>query len=387
MGFDEDVRERLDDIRARGLFRHLRTVESPHRTEAVVDGKPVVLFNSNDYLGLASHPRVVRAAAEALDRWGFGAPASRLIAGNATVHRELEEALARFKGAVDALVFPAGYMANLGVVTSLVEKDDVVLSDAWNHASLADACRLTRGRVTVYPHADVDVVRRELAARPAGTRAFVVTDAVFSMDGDVAPLPDLREAADAHGAWLVVDEAHATGVLGETGRGIREHFGGVPVEVTIGTLGKALGGQGGFTAGSRDYVDLLRNRARTFFYTTAPLPVLCAGVLEALAVLREEPGRVASVRRKAALLRRSLAGAGVDVPAGETPIVPVVVGEAGRTVETARALFERGYFVTGIRPPTVPEGTSRLRVVVNEPHGEEAIRAFASAVGDILGAK
>ncbi|MHC4597408.1 MAG: 8-amino-7-oxononanoate synthase [Planctomycetota bacterium] len=388
MDFRETVSARLAKIREKGLYRELKTLQSPHRTVAVVDGAERLLLNSNDYLGLANHPRVLRRAEEALRTWGFGSPASRLISGHMAVHRRLEEELASLKGEEDALLFSSGYMTNLGVLTSLVEPGDLVVSDEHNHASIVDACRLTRADVRVYPHGDVDAVREALASPPRGGRSFVVTDAVFSMDGDVAPLPALREAADAAGAWLVVDEAHATGVLGETGRGIREHFGGAPaMEVVIGTLGKALGGQGGFAAGSKDLVDLLRNRARTFFYSTALLPVACAGVLEAMAVLREEPGRVASLRAKARRTRERLRARGLDVPPGETPIVPVLLGGANRAVAVSSALMDRGYFVTAIRPPTVAEGTSRLRVVVNEPHTDEQLEGFADSLAEVCEVK
>lgn len=385
MDFEREIGSRLDAARAAGLYRTLRTVQSPHRTHAVVDGRPVVLFNSNDYLGLAAHPRVVRAAKAALDAWGFGAPSSRLIAGHTAAHRALEEALAAFKGDEDAVLFPSGYMTNLGVIHALVEPGDLVLSDAFNHASLVDALRLTRAEVRVYPHLDADAVRAALRAAGPRRRSFVVTDAVFSMDGDVAPLPALREAADAAGSWLVVDEAHATGVLGAAGRGIREHFGGVPVEVSIGTLGKALGGQGGFVAGSRALAELVRNRARTFFYSTAPLPVLAAGVLEALRILEEEPGRVTRLRAKAARARAALASAGLDAPPGETPVIPVLLGAAERAARVSDALFEKGFAVSAIRPPTVAEGTSRLRVVVNEPHTDGEIEALAAAASEAAG--
>jgi glycine C-acetyltransferase/8-amino-7-oxononanoate synthase len=385
MTFLDYLNAELGSIRSRGLHRTLRTLESPHRVRAVVDGRPCVLFNSNDYLGMAGHPRVVEAAARALAAWGFGAPSSRMIAGTTRIHRELEARLAAFKREGDAVLFPAGYLANLGTLTSLAGPGDLVLSDALNHASLVDACRLCRAEVKVYPHLDAEAAGRALEGRRPGRRAFVVTESVFSMDGDVAPLPELRRAADAAGAWLVVDEAHATGVLGATGRGLREHFGWKePVEVTIGTLGKALGGQGGFAAGPEALADLLRNRARSFLYTTAPLPALCGGVLEALTLLEEEPGRVASLGRKAALLREALREAGVSAPGGTTPIVPLRIGPADKAVEAARALFERGFFVTAIRPPTVPEGTSRLRVSVSEAHEEGEIRAFAAAAGEVL---
>ena len=388
MDFRETAEARLAEIRAKGLYRELKTLQSPHRTVSVVDGAERLLLNSNDYLGLANHPRVIRRAEEALRTWGFGSPASRLISGHMAIHRQLEEELASFKGEEDALLFPTGYMTNLGVLTSVVEPGDRVLSDEHNHASIVDACRLTRADVRVYPHGDVDAVRAALASLPPRRRAFVVTDAVFSMDGDIAPLPALREAADAAGAWLVVDEAHATGVLGGTGRGIREHFGGaLPVEVVIGTLGKALGGQGGFAAGSRAFVDLLRNRARTFIYSTALLPVACAGVLEALAILREEPKRVASLRGKAQRARESLRARGLDVDAGETPILPVLLGGAERATAVSAALMDRGYFVTAIRPPTVAQGTSRLRVVVNEPHTDEQLEAFATALAEVVEAE
>jgi len=385
LDFEAYLQGRLADIRGRGLYREMKTLTAPHRIRTVVDGAERIVFNSNDYLGLAGHPRLVRRAREALETWGFGSPASRLISGNTALHEALEEALARFKGEEAAILFPSGYMANLGVLTSLVEPGDRVLSDALNHASLVDACRLCRGDVEVYPHLDAGAVKEALARRPRGGKAYIVTDGVFSMDGDVAPMPALREAADREGAWIIADEAHATGVLGETGRGLAEHFGpGAGPDVCIGTLGKALGGQGGFVAGSRSLIELLRNRARTFLYTTAPMPALCGGVLEALALLEEEPERVTSLGEKAALFRRCLGEAGVPVPGDPTPIVPVITGEAERTMEAAEALFEAGYFVTGIRPPSVPRGSCRLRMTVMEPHTEAEIRGLAEAVGRIL---
>ena len=385
-------RERLDALRGQDLCRTLREV-SPGAFPCVErDGRRLLHFCGNNYLALAAEPRVIAAAKAALDRHGVGAGASRLIAGSFPPHREIEEALARFKGQEAALVFPTGYAANLGALTALAGPRDEIFADALNHASLNDGCRLSGAAVRRYRHRDVDHLRELLeAARPRGRR-LIVTDGVFSMDGDVAPLPALAEIAGAAGAILVVDDAHGTGVLGPDGAGAAAALGVHDgVHVHVGTLSKALGGQGGFVAGRRDLVDWLVNAARTFVFTTGLAPALAAAAKEALAISIAEPARRARLMENARALREGLLRAGFVVKPDEaaplTPIVPVVVGEAGRAVALSKRIEELGFLVAPVRPPTVPKGTSRLRATVMSAHSGDdvaaAVAAFARAGAEV----
>jgi 8-amino-7-oxononanoate synthase len=381
---DEMLSQELEEIRAAGNHRRMLTLKPLGGTRVEYRGRSCVLFCSNDYLNLSSHPEVVEAGCEALRRWGSGAPASRMISGNLEIHQELEQTVSRFKGRAEAVLFPTGYMTNLAVLDALAGKDDAVYSDALNHASIVDACRLSRARVFVYPHIDLGALDALLAEGSGFRRRIVVSDAVFSMDGDAAPLPGLVETVARRKAWLVLDEAHATGVLGPRGRGIEEEHGlEGAAHVIVGTLGKALGTAGGFATGSKPLADLLRNRARTFLYTTAVPPPVCGSALAAFAVLERSPGLVRSLREKSAALRRLLGERGFVVPSGDTPIVPVVLGGADQAMAVAVALRDRGFIVTGIRPPTVPRDRCRIRVVVNAGHTEEELRGFADALARV----
>ncbi|MCI0340923.1 MAG: 8-amino-7-oxononanoate synthase [Planctomycetales bacterium] len=391
--------EEIARLRAEGLYREPRPAAAgppgPRVLLAGPGGAPgptreAIVFCGNDYLGLAADLRVRRAAAEAAERFGAGAGASRLMAGETTLHRELEAQLAAWKGAEAATAFPTGYQANVGAVTALAGRGDLVLSDERNHASLVDACRLSRAEVRVYPHADPEAAAAILAAEGAGfRRRLVLTEAVFSMLGDVSPIPELLSVAEAHGAVLVVDEAHATGVIGATGRGAAERFGLPPdaIPVSVVTFGKALGGQGGAVVGSAALSDLVRNRARTYIYTTALAPPMAAAVGAALRVLESEPGRVAALAARAGEARAALRGHGVPVARGETPILPVVVGDGGdprRAVAVSRRLEEEGLLVAAVRPPTVPDGESGLRISIAVGHTSEEIGRLARALGEAL---
>ena len=373
--FDDE----LDHIRAAGLWRELRRIEGAVDTWVEVDGRRALLLCSNNYLGLANHPALAVAAAEAASRYGVGAGASRLISGSLAIHRDLETRLARFKHTEAAVLFPTGYHANIGAITALVGKDDAVFSDRLNHASIIDGCRLSGATVHVYPHADVDALAALLRRHPA-RRRLVVTDSVFSMDGDHAPLRDIAAVAAEQGALLMVDEAHATGVEGPSGAGLVEALGvGDAVDAQMGTLGKALGAAGAFVAGSARLVDLLVNRARSLIYTTALPPPVVAAVDAALDVVAREPERRSRLAALSHRFRRRLRELGFEVPDGSGPIIPVIAGTSERALAWSRGLLEAGVFVQAIRPPTVPPGTARLRVTLMATHTDDDLEHAAAA--------
>jgi 8-amino-7-oxononanoate synthase len=376
-----DVAARLEELRRRGLHRRQRLIEGPQGPRVLLDGGEVLLLCSNNYLGLADHPKVRAAAADAAERFGAGAGASRLISGTMSLHHTLEQRLADFKATRAALLFGSGYLANTGVVAALVGRGEVVFSDELNHASIIDGCRLSRAETFVYRHRDTEHL--EWGLRRAGPRAsLIVTDTVFSMDGDVAPLPDLYELAQGHRCMLMVDEAHGTGALGPGGRGAVAAAGlSGKVDVVVGTLGKALGGYGAYVCTSGEIAELLVNTARPFIYSTAPPPPSVGAALAALAVLRERPGIVEQLRRNAAILREGLGAYGLDLGGSRTQIVPVVVGDARRAMALCEHALERGVFAQAIRPPTVPEGTSRLRLAVMATHSSDELRDAARVIG------
>ncbi|HYJ78795.1 MAG TPA: 8-amino-7-oxononanoate synthase [Longimicrobiaceae bacterium] len=365
----------------------MRTVEKRRGAQVRVEGRPTVDFASNDYLGLAADPRLASAAGAALGRAGTGAAAAPLICGHHPLHQALERELAALKGAAAALLFSSGYAANLGAIPALVGRGDAVYSDALNHASLIDGCRLSRAETRIFPHADPDALDALLAG-DAGRfrRRLIVVDAVFSMDGDLFPLDALVRVARRHGAWTYVDDAHGTGVLGAGGRGAAERWGVEgEIDVVMGTLGKALGAAGAFVAGSAAVRDLLLNRARSFVFSTAPPPALAAAALEALRIVRGEPWRRERLRANARRLRGGLRALGR--PAGGEPdghIVPVVIGAADATVSAGDALREAGYLVGAVRPPTVPAGTSRLRITLSAAHTDEEVDGLLAALAEVL---
>jgi glycine C-acetyltransferase/8-amino-7-oxononanoate synthase len=376
-----DVAERLEELRERGLYRRLRLIEGPQGPSVTLDGRPVLLLCSNNYLGLADRAEVREAAAEAALRWGASAGASRLISGTMEPHRRLESRLAAFKGYEAALLFGSGYLANTGVIAALAGRGEVIFSDELNHASIVDGCRLSRAETFVYRHADPEHLAWGL--RQAGERAsLIVTDGVFSMDGDVAPLPELLELARRHGARLMVDEAHATGAVGPGGRGSVSAAGlSGEVDVVVGTLGKALGSYGAYVCANVETIDFLVNTARPFIFSTAPPPPAAAAALAALEVLEREPELVERLQANATILRVALAAEGLDVGRTATQVVPVGVGEAARAMELCELALERGVFAQGIRPPTVPEGSSRLRLTVMASHRAEELVGAARTVG------
>jgi glycine C-acetyltransferase/8-amino-7-oxononanoate synthase len=380
-----EVAERLAELRRSGLYRRLRLIEGSQGPRVLLDGADVLLLCSNNYLGLADHPTVRTAAAEAADRYGAGSGASRLISGSMTVHRLLEDRLAAFKGSEAALLFGSGYLANVGVVSTLAGRGEVVFSDELNHASIIDGCRLSRAETFVYRHRDTEHLAWGL--REAGERArLIVTDGVFSMDGDVAPLADLAELARRRGCLLAVDEAHGTGALGPGGRGSVAAAGlSDEVDVIIGTLGKALGSYGAYVCGSRQLIELLINLARPFIYSTAPPPPSVGAALAALGLLSARPGLVEQLRRNAATLRQALSARGLATGDSRTQIVPVMVGDARRAMALCERTLEAGVFAQAIRPPTVPPGSSRLRLTVMANHRAEELGYAAAAIATAAG--
>jgi glycine C-acetyltransferase/8-amino-7-oxononanoate synthase len=376
-----DIQARLDEIDELGLTRRMRLVSGPQGPRVVLDGKPVLLLCSNNYLGLADHPRVREAAADAAMRWGVGAGASRLVSGTMTIHRRLEDALSAFKDREATVLYGSGYLANIGVVSALAGRNEVVFSDELNHASIIDGCRLARAETVVYRHNDVEHLA--WCMQQAGSRAsVVVTDSVFSMDGDVAPLTEIVDLAQRYGVRTVVDEAHGTGCVGPGGRGAVADAGlDQEVDVVIGTLGKALGAYGAFAACDAEMARFLTNTSRPLIFSTAPPPPAIAGALAALELLIEQPRMVEKLQANADVMRTELAAEGFEVAGSTTQIVPLIVGDAGLAMRVCEAAIERGVFAQAIRPPTVPDGTSRLRLALMASHTKAELREAARALG------
>jgi glycine C-acetyltransferase/8-amino-7-oxononanoate synthase len=376
-----DVAERLEELRERGLHRQLRLIEGPQGPSVTLDGRPVLLLCSNNYLGLADRSEVREAAAEAALRWGAGAGASRLISGTMEPHRELETRLATFEGYEAALLFGSGYLANTGVIAALAGRGEVVFSDQLNHASIVDGCRLSRAETFVYRHRDLEHLAWALYHQ-RGRPALIVTDGVFSMDGDLAPLAELLELARRHGARLMVDEAHATGAIGRGGRGSVSAAGlSGEVDVVVGTLGKALGSYGAYVCAGKETIDFLLNSARPFIFSTAPPPAAIGAASAALGLLEAEPELVGRLQANARTLRGALAAEGLGVGASKTQVVPIHGGAAEATMALCEAALERGVFAQGIRPPTVPEGSCRLRCTVMATHSPEELVGAARQIG------
>jgi 8-amino-7-oxononanoate synthase len=386
MGFQRQVREALADLEAAGLLRRPLKISGPQGPEIEVDGQRVLCLCSNNYLGLANHPRIAAAAAEALQEDGVGAAASRLITGTMDAHVEAEAAFAGFLRMPAAALFSSGYAANVGTIQALAGPGDLIFSDALNHASLIDGCRLSRAQVHVYRHRDVEHLESLLrGVRTDGRRALIITDSLFSMDGVIAPLTQIEALARSYDAGLMVDEAHALGVLGPNGRGLCAAL-GVRPDLVVGTLGKSFGVAGAFVAASEDAVSLLRNRARSFVYSTAPPPMVARAAIAALELVAAADEARTQILAHASRLRSGLRELGFRVPDAESQILPVLVGENDRTMQLSAKLLSRGVFVQGIRPPTVPDGTARLRLTPMATHQpaqiERAIEAFASLVRD-----
>lgn len=376
-----EIHERLDELRELGLVRRMRLVSGPQGPRVVLDGKPVLLLCSNNYLGLADHPRVREAAADAAMRWGVGAGASRLVSGTMTIQRRLEERLAAFAGFETSVLFGSGYLATLGVVSALARPGEVVFADALSHPATVDACQLSGAETFAYDHCDMEHLAWGLRqAEPRG--ALIVTDSVFALDGDVAPLEEIVDLAHRFDARVVVNEAHAIGCLGPGGRGAVAEAGlEEEVDVVVGTLGAALGSYGGYACCSSAIAQLLASTARTLLFSTAPPPPATAGALAALELLEEQPRRVEKLQANAEALRDELARAGFDVADSTTQVVPLVVGDAATTLRLCEKALERGVFTQAIRPPTVPQGTARLRVAVMASHTKSELRDAARVLG------
>jgi glycine C-acetyltransferase len=386
----DSIAERLQEIRAGGGGGSPPVLASAQGPTVIVDGVRLINLASNDYLGLAAHPQLVDAAAEALREYGVGSGAVRPIVGTMDVHRVLEGRLAALKDAPDALLVPSGFTANSGTVGALLGKGDAIVSDELNHASIIDGCRLSGARISVYRHADVADAERALQAVADADHVLLVTDGVFSMDGDIAPLPELLALAEDYGATVMVDDAHATGVLGETGRGTAEHFGcSGRVPIQIGTLSKALGTLGGFVAASETVVDYLRLRGRPYLFSTSQPPSVAAAGVAAVDVLENDAPRRRRLRDSAERFRHGLQGIGYDTGVSVTPIVPVLLGEERRATALSAALRRRGVLAQAIVFPTVPAGRARVRAIVTAAHSDaqldEALAAFAAARDEISG--
>lgn len=385
----ELLEHRLSQRRRQGLARRLVCVGHATGPRVKVEGRGCLLMASNDYLGLASHPRLAEAALEASLTCGTGAGASRLVSGTLEAHQDLERAIAAFKQTESALFFSTGYMANLGVISALAGPGDFIVSDQLNHASLIDACRLSKATVRVYPHGNVAAAAHLLGEAPAEGLKLIVSDGVFSMDGGLASLPGLLALAREAGALLVVDDAHATGVWGARGRGSLEHFGlePTPETVLVGTFSKALGGLGGFVASSATVIEALVNLARPFLYTTAPPPSQAAVAQAGLALVDEEPWRRDKLRQLCGHFRQRLSGLGLSLLSQEGAIIPLLVGGAAESLAMGQALLRHGVMAPAIRPPTVPEGTSRIRLTVTAGHEmadmDQAAQAIAAAAQEV----
>ena len=362
--------EQLDQFRAAGTYQRLRILESASAAESRFDGKEVINLASNNYLGLCTHPKLIEASVEAAKKYGAGSGAVRTISGTMSIHMELEERIAAFKNVEACVVFQSGFAANAGTVSAILTPEDHIISDELNHASIIDGCRLSRAKIHVFPHKDAAAAEKILAQLDSVTgRKLLITDGVFSMDGDIGALPGLADAAEKHGAIMMVDDAHSSGVLGRNGRGTIDHFGlHGRVQVQVGTLSKAIGVLGGYVCGSRDLIEFLYHRARPFLFSTSHPPAVAAACLAAFDVLEQEPERIDTLWDNTRYFKKGLTEAGFNTGISETPITPVIVGEAKTAHELSRELFAEGVLATGIGFPTVPKGKARVRTIVTATH-------------------
>ncbi|MGA9624997.1 MAG: glycine C-acetyltransferase [Bryobacteraceae bacterium] len=384
------LHDQLDQWRAEGTYQRLRVLESASAAESRFDGQQVVNLASNNYLGLTTHPKLREAAIEAVRKYGVGSGAVRTISGTMRLHLELEERIARFKNVEACVVFQSGFAANAGTVAAILGPEDHIVSDELNHASIIDGCRLSKAKIHVFPHKDAAAAEKILAELDSAPgRKLLISDGVFSMDGDIGALPSLVEAAEKHGAIMMVDDAHASGVLGRNGRGTIDHFGlHGRVQVQVGTLSKAIGVLGGYVCGSRELIEFLYHRARPFLFSTSHPPAVAAACLAAFDVLEQEPERIQALWDNTKYFKHGLIEAGFNTGTSETPITPVIVGEAKLAHELSRALFEEGVLATGLGFPTVPMGKARVRTIVTATHTkaelDRALEAFRK-VGKRLG--
>ncbi len=378
------VQGEIEELKRQGVFRPLRVLSSAQGPRAVIDGKQVINLSSNDYLGLANDPRLKRAAIAAVEKWGAGTAAVRTIIGTMEMHLELERRLAAFKGTEACIVFQSGFTCNSGVIPVLVGEGDVIISDALNHASIIDGCRLTRAEIRRFAHKDMGELEQQLKDTQGYRRRLVITDGVFSMDGDIAPLPEIARLCKQYDAVSYVDDAHSSGVLGRNGQGSVHHFGlQGQIDVQVGTLSKAVGVLGGYVATTQGLVDLLIHRGRPFLFSTSHPPAVTAAAIEAVNIMESEPELIARLWQNARFFKEGLRSLGFDTGKSETPITPVIIGEEHAAMEFSDRLFENGVFAQGIAFPTVPRGQARVRTIVSAAHSqsdlEEALDAFAKA--------
>ncbi len=365
--------EELTALKGQNLYRKLRVLEDIKGTQATIDGRKIFLFCGNDYLGLSQHPKLILAAEQVLHASGVGTGSARLISGTQKWHTELEDRIARFFGKEKALLFSSGYLANLGAISALTQSGDTVILDKLSHASLIDAARLSGKTVRVYPHKNLEYLEKILKGVKTG-RAWIVTDSVFSMDGDLAPLPELVEIKNRYGAYLIIDEAHGTGVFGESGRGVAEHFHvSDEIDIHIGTLSKAIGSFGGFVTGRSELIDYLVNFARPFIFETALPPLICAASIEAFNLIEEELDFRKRLWQNVKRLRKGLAKIEAPLLEGESPIIPVVFGDEKKTLTAAEFLLKEGFLIPAVRYSTVPKGKARLRITISAVHSDDQI--------------
>jgi 8-amino-7-oxononanoate synthase len=378
------ISDELNKIKKTGLYRELKVIGNAQESHIEIEGKTFLSFCSNNYLGLANNPSVVEAVKDAVEEYGWGAGASRLVSGNMTLHERLENVISRFKGKDTALVFPTGYMANLGAISSLVSKGDLVICDKLNHASIIDGCRLSGADFRVYAHCNMEKLENILRKSSRYNRKLIVTDSVFSMDGDLAPLPDIVRIAGKYKAMVMVDEAHGTGVFGRNGRGVVEHFNlNNEIDIIMGTLSKAIGSLGGYVTGDNDLINYLRNKARSFMYTTALPPAVCAASIAAINLIKGDPSIRESLWHNVRFINDNLKLLNFNLISSESPIIPILVGDAQKAVDMSKLLYERGILIPAIRPPTVPANSSRLRMTVMSTHTKEDLERLLEALSEI----
>jgi glycine C-acetyltransferase len=374
----------LESLNAQGLYRHLRVLSGAQQARAIVDDREVVNLSSNNYLGLTTHPRLRERALDAIRRYGVGSGSVRPIAGTLEIHLELERRLADFKDAEAVVVFQSGFTANAGTVSAILTRDDVVISDELNHASIIDGCRLSRASIKVFPHKDVGAARRLLTQLPGSQRTILITDGVFSMDGDLGPLPDLCALAEEFGCIMMVDDAHASGVFGKNGRGTIDHFGvRGRVDIQVGTLSKAFGALGGYVAGSRALIEFLSHRARPFLFSTSHPPAVAAACIAAIDVLLEEPQHMERLWDNTRFFRAGLQSLGFNTGVSESPITPVIVGDGALAMKLSDRLFAKGVFAQGIGFPTVARDRARVRTIVTATHTRPDLQFALDVFGDV----
>ncbi len=376
------VLDELNALKDHALLREYRTIENAQGPFVQITGKTYLSFCSNNYLGLANHPKIKQAAIAAINQYGWGAGASRLVSGNMTLHQELERKIAEFKDAEAALLFPTGYMANVGALCALVAKGDIIIGDKLNHASIIDGCRQSGAAFRVYPHNNISQLEKLLQKSSIFRRRLVVTESVFSMDGDTAPLPEIVEIAKRYDAIIMIDDAHAMGVFGRHGKGMIEHYGlEGKIDVIMGSLSKAIGSIGGFIAGSKHLIDFLKNKARSFIYTTALPPAVCAASLAGLALLQDDTSLIDKLWKNINYLKSQLSKFANNI-AVESPVVPIIIGSAENALHLSTKLYQNGILIPAIRPPTVPAGTSRLRISLMADHSESDIDRLIDLLKD-----